>query len=61
MQYLLEKLREVGATGEVAALVSRLPAAGMYILVPKASPSESLFGCNPDGSPGRSWGWIDLI
>ncbi|MFC9871741.1 hypothetical protein [Nocardia salmonicida] len=59
---LLEELRAGGMFGHYAALVRRLPAAGMFPLFTTLDDfwQRYRFGYDPDGSPAEKWGWEDL-
>jgi hypothetical protein len=59
---LLDRLREAGAGEQAAALVSRLPAAGMFGLFLKQNglAEQFRFGREADGAPAAPWGWEDL-
>jgi len=59
---LLDSLRRAGAHEQAAALVNRLPAAGMFELFLKheGSADQFQFGRESDGNPAAPWGWEDL-
>jgi len=59
---LLETLREIGAENQAEVLVSRLPAAGLFHLLPEreGNPAVYRFGRDPGGTPAKPWGWEDL-
>jgi hypothetical protein len=59
---LLASLRAAGAHEQAAALVSRLPAAGMFglFLLQEGPADQFHFGRQADGTPAAPWGWGDL-
>ncbi|MEV2221586.1 hypothetical protein AB0E01_17100 [Nocardia vinacea] len=59
---LLNALREVGMTDEIAALTALLPNFGMFSLFLRIGDHQERFrlGCEPDGSPAVPWTWQDL-
>jgi hypothetical protein len=59
---LLDALRNADAEGQVATLVDRLPAEGLFGLFCEQADHQVIyrFGREPDGTPAPSWGWDDL-
>jgi len=55
-------LREVGADQQRGTFISRLPAAGLFLLFRKQADHEKeyRFDREPDGSPASGWSWTDL-
>ena len=60
--WLLNSLTEIGADGQVAALVERLPVAGLFDQFIKISDHRERFryGREPDKSAAAYWTWDDL-
>jgi hypothetical protein len=59
---LLDSLREAGAAEQAAALIDRLPGAGMFELFcrQRGCQDQFPFGREADGNPAEPWGWEDL-
>jgi hypothetical protein len=62
LKILLEGLQEAGAREQVAALVERLPGAGMFHLFREQEDHRNRFrfGRETDGRPAEPWDWDDL-
>lgn len=63
VQALLEALHEVGAARQRAALIERLPAAGLFLQFSDLSDHKVRFrfGRELDGSASPVWSWADLM
>ncbi len=60
--YLLDSLRKAGAHEQAAALISRLPEAGLFqlFLEQNSLADQFRFGREADGTPAMLWSWEDL-